>query len=85
MLEDDPTPEGSQRGIFYPKTCDITDERAVQDVFGWVDAELGGVSVLVNNAGIIMRSSLLGEYYIIIFIGVFIHPTNGQTIEFKST
>lgn len=49
----------SQRGIFYPKTCDITDERAVQNVFGWVDAALGGVSVLVNNAGIIMRSSLL--------------------------
>ncbi|XP_060840975.1 farnesol dehydrogenase-like isoform X2 [Rhopalosiphum padi] len=54
------TPEGSsQRGIFYPKTCDITDEQAVQDVFDWVNAELGGVSVLVNNAGIIMRSSLL--------------------------
>ncbi|XP_060866932.1 farnesol dehydrogenase-like isoform X3 [Metopolophium dirhodum] len=52
-------PDGIRRGIFYPKTCDITDERAVQDVFGWVDAELGGVSVLVNNAGIIMRSSLL--------------------------
>uniref|UniRef100_A0A2H8TN47 Dehydrogenase/reductase SDR family member 11 n=1 Tax=Melanaphis sacchari TaxID=742174 RepID=A0A2H8TN47_9HEMI len=64
LLEDDATtgmltPERSRRGIFYPKTCDITDERAVQDVFGWVDTELGGVSVLVNNAGIILRSSLL--------------------------
>uniref|UniRef100_A0A2S2NM11 Dehydrogenase/reductase SDR family member 11 n=1 Tax=Schizaphis graminum TaxID=13262 RepID=A0A2S2NM11_SCHGA len=49
----------NQQGIFYPKTCDITDEQAVQDVFDWVNAELGGVSVLVNNAGIIMRSSLL--------------------------
>jgi len=55
------TPDGSKRGIFYPKTCDITDELAVKDVFRWVDTELGGVSVLVNNAGIIIRSSLLGK------------------------
>ncbi|XP_025412800.1 farnesol dehydrogenase-like [Sipha flava] len=53
------TPKRDQRGIFYPKVCDITNERAVQDVFVWVDDALGGVSVLVNNAGIIIRTSLL--------------------------
>ncbi|VVC36704.1 NAD(P)-binding domain,Short-chain dehydrogenase/reductase SDR [Cinara cedri] len=49
----------SRRGKFHPKVCNITDERAVEEAFGWVDSVLGGVSVLINNAGIIMRTSLL--------------------------
>lgn len=53
--------DDSRLGKFYAKVCDITDERAVEEVFGWVDSALGGVSVLVNNAGIIMRTSLLGK------------------------
>lgn len=50
-----------RRGIFYPKTCDVTDEQAVTDAFAWADVHLGGVSVLVNNAGIVLRTSLLGK------------------------
>lgn len=54
--------EYSQHGTFYPKICDITNERAIQEVFEWADT-LGGIGVLVNNAGIIMRTSLLGESF----------------------
>lgn len=54
--------EGNRRGIFYPKICDITEEESVVEVFEWADT-LGGISVLVNNAGIIMRTSLLGEAF----------------------
>lgn len=37
----------------YP--CDITDPAAVQQLVDRVDAELGGLNVLVNNAGISQR------------------------------
>jgi len=71
--------EVSQCGIFYPKICDITDEQAVQDVFHWVNTELGSVSILVNNAGIIIRTSLLGEsvYENIFIMQYYIAVNNG--------
>jgi NAD(P)-dependent dehydrogenase (short-subunit alcohol dehydrogenase family) len=72
------TPKRDQRGIFYPKVCDITNERAVQDVFVWVDDALGGVSVLVNNAGIIIRTSLLGKCLLLLLLLLFhkLHSVN---------
>ncbi|XP_050521675.1 farnesol dehydrogenase-like [Daktulosphaira vitifoliae] len=46
-------------GIIHSKKCDITDELAVKNIFSWIDSTLGGVSILINNAGIIMQTSLL--------------------------
>ncbi|VVC29948.1 Short-chain dehydrogenase/reductase SDR,NAD(P)-binding domain,Short-chain dehydrogenase/reductase [Cinara cedri] len=46
-------------GIIYTKVCDVTDENAVKEVFSWVDAKLGGLSILVNNAGTAKITSLL--------------------------
>ncbi|XP_050442619.1 farnesol dehydrogenase-like [Adelges cooleyi] len=53
----------NNRGTVYPKKCDITDEQAVKNVFSWIDSTLGGVSILVNNAGIILKTSLLDGKY----------------------
>jgi len=39
----------------------VTDEQAVKNVFSWVDSALGGVSILINNAGTAKVSSLLSE------------------------
>jgi len=49
-------------GTIYTKVCDVTNEQAVKDVFSWVDSTLGGVSILINNAGVAKLSSLLSEY-----------------------
>lgn len=39
----------------------MTDEQAVKNIFSWVDSALGGVSILINNAGTAKVSSLLSE------------------------
>ncbi|XP_055845279.1 farnesol dehydrogenase-like [Episyrphus balteatus] len=40
-----------ERSRFHVKCCDVTDEEQVKAAFGFVESELGGVDVLVNNAG----------------------------------
>lgn len=35
--------------------CDVTDEKAVQEMVGQIKAEVGSIDILVNNAGIIKR------------------------------
>jgi len=39
--------------------CDVTDEHAVLDMVSRIEKELGGVDVLVNNAGMIQRTPML--------------------------
>ncbi|MFP2770896.1 SDR family NAD(P)-dependent oxidoreductase [Oceanisphaera sp. KMM 10153] len=46
---------GSRVGVYL---CDITDETQVTETFGHLVRELGGLDVLVNNAGL-MRDALL--------------------------
>ena len=37
---------------FHYRTCDVSVEQQVIDSFEWIDRELGGSDVLINNAGI---------------------------------
>jgi len=39
-------------GEILPFACDVADEAQVNDVFGRIAKELGGIDVVVNNAGI---------------------------------
>lgn len=52
---------GKDYGKIYPKVCDVTDEQAVKNVFSWVDSTLGGLSILINNAGVAKLTSLLSK------------------------
>lgn len=42
----------------YARKCDVNDERDIVAAFKWIDAELKGADVLVNNAGV-LKDTLL--------------------------
>lgn len=48
-------------GKLYAVKCDITKDDDIVKAFGWIVFELGGIDVLVNNAGIARAMSLIEE------------------------
>lgn len=50
--------EGST-GVLHALKCDVTSEEDVKKTFKWIIDELGGVDVLVNNAGIARNFNLI--------------------------
>ena len=49
----------SERDGILPVSCDVRDERSVKDAFARVGTELGPCAVVVNNAGLGRKRSLL--------------------------
>lgn len=49
----------SATGKLYAIKCDLTQESDIKSAFEWVEQNLGGVHILVNNAGIIKTMNLL--------------------------
>ncbi|TDG39111.1 hypothetical protein AWZ03_014467 [Drosophila navojoa] len=44
---------------FYYRVCDVAVEQQVIETFAWIDQQLGGADVLVNNAGIVRNNTFL--------------------------
>jgi NAD(P)-dependent dehydrogenase (short-subunit alcohol dehydrogenase family) len=49
---DDPAPDSRLDAARLHLRCDVTDEREVEEAFAGLQAQLGPVTVLVNNAGV---------------------------------
>jgi NADP+-dependent farnesol dehydrogenase len=47
-------------GKLHPLKCDVSKESEIKEAFKWVKSNLGGVDVLVNNAGVCSYSTLTG-------------------------
>lgn len=53
-------------GKLFPVKCDLTNEKEIIDGFNWVRNNLGGIDVMVNNAGVTHYSRIIGTLVIII-------------------
>ncbi len=42
----------SSGGLCIGTTCDVSQPEAVHEFFAWVDEHLGGIDILINNAGV---------------------------------
>lgn len=45
----------------YAKQCDVTNEENILEVFKWIDETMGGVHILINNAGIGREMKLIDK------------------------
>jgi NADP+-dependent farnesol dehydrogenase len=48
-------------GKLYAVKCDVTIENEVKEAFKWVKSTLGGVDILINNAGGDSSNTLIGK------------------------
>lgn len=46
-------------GELHSFKCDVQREEDVKAAFKWIEEQFGGVDVLINNAGVVIRSNLL--------------------------
>lgn len=53
-------------GTLYALKADVSKEEDIVAAFKWVKNNLGGVDVLINNAGIIGKSTLHGKRHTVL-------------------
>ncbi|XP_037943978.1 farnesol dehydrogenase-like [Teleopsis dalmanni] len=44
---------------FYAIKCDVTDRNAVNETFDWIEENLGGIDILINNAGTLFTGQIV--------------------------
>jgi len=59
----------------YPIRCDVREEEEILRMFKWAVLKLGGVDVLINNAGILSKHLISGKlqfFFFLLFIAHFL-------------
>lgn len=50
------------KGKVYPKQCDLNKEDDIVNSLKWVETTLGGIDILINNAGYGKRIKIAGKF-----------------------
>lgn len=50
------------KGSIFAMECDVTDEQQVATVFDNIESTFGGISILINNAGISRSVAFHGKF-----------------------
>ena len=51
----------NEPGELHPMQCDVTKEQDILAAFSWIKERLGGVDIMINNAGVLHQSFLAGR------------------------
>ncbi|EDS44406.1 fixR [Culex quinquefasciatus] len=51
--------DGESRNRLHAVKCDVSNEEDILEAFRWVEENLGGVDVLINNAGVLPETTLV--------------------------
>lgn len=49
-------------GKIIGKKCDLTVESEILDLFKWINDNLGGVDILINNAALLISNFVTGSF-----------------------
>ena len=62
----------SETGKLYAVKCDVTKNSDIETAFNWVKDNLGGVDIVVNNAGVALNASLIGKWSRELLVGLMV-------------
>lgn len=51
----------NEPGKLHPVKCNVTKEQEILAAFSWIKEHLGGVDIMINNAGVLHQSFLSGR------------------------
>lgn len=57
-------------GEIYPLKCDVSVDEDVKKTFAYIKEKIGPVAILINNAGVVLNSSLIGNYMLIFSVAM---------------
>ena len=62
----------NEKGSVHPVKVDLRKEKDIVAAFSWVKANLGGVDVLINNAGVAIRTRVMGKPNCVLCLNAFL-------------
>lgn len=59
IVEEYAKSHSSAKGKIYARSCDVSNLKSVRSTFNWIEEKFGSMSILVNNAGILVKGAII--------------------------